>query len=191
MGAGIVLFVWLFVAAIGVACWLGALAIFVVGRRRQSRALIWAGGGSLALGSLIGVGIVGMAIYGFIWNSRPANVYQLSFGSAPSSDVIELQSKNFAFGDSGTTYLKFKAAPATIQKLTAKSWSVVKSADWQAQDLDNFLDDGAPDWWKPTKTGATQMYVTDNRFGNFAGENEVLVYDSATRQTHYAFVGID
>ena len=191
MGAGIVLFVWLFIAAIGIACWSGALAVFLVGRRRQSRVMMWAGGAPLALGSLLGLLLVGVTIREFVWNSRPANIYQLKFGVAPSPDVTELQSKNFAFADSATTFLKFKATPATIRDLTAKQWRALSNKDWQEEDFIEFRDNGAPDWWKPSKTRTTQMYVANERFGRFGLENEVLIYESATRQTYYAFVGID
>ena len=102
-----------------------------------------------------------------------------------------LQSRNFAFADSGTTFLKFRAAPATIAQLTGSPWQAVAGNAWQDADLNNFRHADAPLWWTPAKTQTAQMFVARNHFGSFAGENEVLIFDPANGQTYYAFVGID
>ena len=191
MGAGIVLFVWLFVAAIGATLWGGSLWLFIAGRRRQSTPMIWLGGVPLAFGSLIAIVTLVGTIYGFSWNRKPANIYEMSFGSAPTQDVTGLQSSFYNFADTGTTFLKFKAAPATIGQLTKKPWKSLKGKPWQNENFHFFKGENTPDWWKPSKTKNAQIFIATNRFKYFAGENEILVYETKTGQTYYAFIGID
>ena len=191
MGAAIVIWFWLFVLAVGATLWLGSLWLFVAGRRKQSATMIWLGGVPLAFGSLIAIATLLGAIYGFSWNHKPANIYEMSFGSAPTPDVTELQSKFYNFADTGTTFLKFKAAPATINKLTKKPWKSLQGKAWQDEDFYFFKGENTPDWWKPAKTQNTQIFIVSDRFKYFAGENEILVYETKTGQTYYAFIGID
>ena len=191
MGGGIVILFWLFIFAIGASLWLGSLWLFVAGRRRQSSAMTWLGGVPLAIGSLFAVMSLAGAIYGFIWNKQPANIYKMSFGSAPTQDVTALQSNLYSFADSGRTFLKFQAASATIDKLTKKPWKPLRGQPWQDEDFQFFQGSDTPTWWKPSKAKGTQIFVAENRFKYFASENEILIYEPQTGQTYYAFIGID
>jgi hypothetical protein len=191
MGAGFVLAFWLFLAAIYGCFWLMFLALFVSGRRKKSGLLTWLGGIPLALSTGFAVLCIGMMIYGLISVSKPANVYEISFGSQPPADVTNMQSSYYCFADTGTAFLKFNSPPVTVGKLTAKGWVRLTGQKLRAENFSNFTGEGTPSWWKPNKSKTTSVYAAENRFGNFAGEYEVLTYDAVTKQVHYAFIGID
>lgn len=133
--------------------------------------------------------------YGFFSTSRPANVYEIAFGSPPSADVINIKSSYYYFADTGITYLKFNASPSTISRLTAKGWTRLKGQglkDASASYNTNVSgEDETPNWYKPTVTKTTVIYTAKKRFGDFATEDETLIYDGATHEAYYDFLGID
>jgi hypothetical protein len=191
MSGGIALLGWLFLAAICGLFWLLFLALFVSGRRKKSRSLMWLGGVPLVISSGIATFCIGTMVYGLNSVSQPANVYELSFGSQPPADVKNLQSSYYSFADTGTTFLKFNASPSTIRTLTAQKWVRLTGQELQDERFSNFLSEATPSWWAPRKSKSTSVYTARNRFGGFAGESEVLTYDAATKQAHYAFIGVD
>lgn len=191
MGAGIVFLIWLFLAAIYGLFWLLFLVLSVSGRRKKSHLLTWIGGIPLALSTGFIVFCVGMLAYGFISMSKPANVYELSFGVQPPADVTNMQSSYWCFADTGTAFLKFNTSPRTVNKLTAKGWVRLTGQKLQEESFSNFLGAETPSWWKLSKSKSTLVYTAENRFRSFAGESEVLTYDANTKQVHYAFIGID
>lgn len=191
MGGGIVLLIWLFLAAIYGFFWLLFLTLFIAGRRKKSQLLTWLGGVPLLLSSSFAIFCVGTMAYGLISVSQPANVYAISFGSQPPADVTNMQSSYYCFADTGTTFLKFDTSPATFSKLTGKGWTRLSGQKLQDESFSFFEDEQTPIWWKPGKTKATIVYTAEKRFGNFAGEREVLTYDTVSKQAYYAYIGID
>jgi hypothetical protein len=92
MGGGVVLLFWLFVAAIYGIFWLLFLALFISGRRKKSPVLTWLGGIPLFCSTSFALLCAGTMVYGLVSVSKPANVYETSFGSQPPADVTNLQS---------------------------------------------------------------------------------------------------
>ncbi|MBW3635520.1 MAG: hypothetical protein KY445_03510 [Armatimonadetes bacterium] len=169
--------------------WLVSLVVFVLGRKRKSSLWSWLGGVPLGLFSVLALAVVGSILYGTYWNSNPANIYRLAFEKEPAPDVTVLQSYNYAFADTGITFLKFKAAPQTIAQLTKSPWRLIPRKD-RADALGNIPEE-KPTWWNPKISVETQVYLCSNRQKSFASENEILIYDPISRQTHYSFIGID
>lgn len=191
MGGGIVILVWLFLAAIYGLFWLLFLSLFIAGRRKKSHLLTWLGGVPLLLSSSFAVFCVGTMAYGLISVSKPANVYEISFGSQPPADVTNMQSSYYSFADTGTAFLKFNTSLTTVSKLTGKGWTRLSGQKLQDESFSFFTGEQTPNWWRPTKTKATIIYTAEKRSGNFASESEVLTYDTVSKQAYYAYIGID
>src|SRR3954454_4506826 len=54
------------------------------------------------------------------WQSRPEAVFKSDFGFAPPTDVRGLQGYTWALGDSGFSYVHFKAGPTTVNRVLAR-----------------------------------------------------------------------
>ena len=195
MSASFVILFWLFFVGIYGLFWLLFLLLFLSGRRNKSRARSCMGGVPFALSSGFALWCLGLVAHGLWSSSRPANVYKITFGVAPSADVTDIRSKYYYFADTGTTFLKFKASPSTIDKLTAKGWTRLKYQEQleahASDDANTPADDDTPNWFKPDLTESTVTYVSEHRIGDFASESETLTYNPATRLAYYDFVGID
>lgn len=189
MSAGFVLVIWLLIAAVYGSFCLLFFVLYAIGKKKGIHSLMWAGGIPFIASAGFAVFCLGLMGYGFYTTSRPATVYEMTFGSAPSSDVTNIQSNYYYFADTGTTFLKFKASPATIAKLTAKGWTRLNAQG--NQNAGPHTGTQTPEWYKPKITDTTVIYTAEKRIGDFASESETLVYDRVTKQAYYDFVGID
>ncbi|MEO6908395.1 MAG: hypothetical protein ABI210_10945 [Abditibacteriaceae bacterium] len=191
MGAGLVFFFWLILAGIYGFFWLIFLTLFIVGKIKKSRVLSWIGGVPLTLSTVFAVIFLGAIVCGIVYVSFPSNVYKMTFGTSPTVDVTGLRSHYWYFADSGVTYLKFKAAPTTIKKITAKTWHQLTGQKIDEENFNYTEDDDIPSWWHPKKTPSTQIYKNSSLPHDFAAEDEMLIYNPNTQQAYYEFEGID
>lgn len=186
---GILLILFLLAVA-PVVFWLGSLALFIVGRKRQSRLQSWLGGAAFALVS--GAGLWFIYLCAFPPPSDSTNVYRAAF-EAPSRDVTALQSSEDGFRDWSSAHLKFRAAPQTIERITAPGWRPIAAKDWK--DVGAFSrDEEAPKWWRPQSSPTTRVFYfyATKRLGHYSNmEDETLIYDAATHQAYYSYNGVD
>lgn len=155
------------------ALWTGVLFIFRVKRR-----------GFYTLLSLP----VFLVLLGswFLWQTRPAAVFKGSFGFAPPPDVMSLQSSHWFLGDSGIVYLRFKASPSTVQRITSQGLRPRASGS----PYPTFTNSTPPDWWRPRQSSVNEYIGSGTGLG-FSNEEAYLIYDPATGEVWYRFVGID
>ena len=113
--------------------------------------------------------------------------------------MTELRSSDDTFGDYSVVYLKFKASPATIQRLTAKGFGdgftgedlMGENSNWDSKGL-YYHGEDTPDWWRPQRTATTRVFYAEKRLGHFnTQENETLIYDAASYQAYYSYDGLD
>ncbi len=181
------MFLLLFLLLVYGLLWLVSLALLITGRTLKSQVLSWLGGlplGALTLGGFAAVALI-------FWPTNPTDVYEESFGIPPSSDVTQLQGRDYSWGDSGRAYLKFSAAPSTIQRITVKGWRHLSASEAQQETFSSFQQDDTPTWWKPVVGRSSVIYKASKRSGHFSSEYEILVYDESTRQTYYSYSGVD
>ena len=129
----------------------------------------------------------------YLYQNRPAAIYEYRFGFLPTSDVIILRSQDSYFADTGKTYLKFTANQNTINKIVNRGLT-------QGGGCNNTSD--LPGWWQPdpNKSLIYTGYFEESeqakekelfRVQDFASESECLYYDPETREAYYTFIGID
>src|ERR1700719_1989474 len=121
MGPVFVIFFWLLIAAVFGFFWVAGLVIFLIGRRKHSRLMIWLGGIPTVCLTLIAVAIGGLLGYGIIHVTNPRYVYKDAFGEPPSSDVSSIRSKVYSFADEGHVFLTFKAGLETFHRIVPKN----------------------------------------------------------------------
>jgi hypothetical protein len=119
------------------------------------------------------------------WQSRPAVVFQRSFGFSPSPDVSGLQSSWLALGDSGTVFLRFRCNPATVDRIASRGLRRTGMAGPGPAGTG----DAPPDWWRPPPDGVAYAGRFTGR--DFASEEEYLVHDPRTGDVYFRFIGID
>jgi hypothetical protein len=192
MGAGVVILIWLLIAAVFGVFWLGFLALFLIGRSRKSRLLKSLGGVPLLCSSVFALWFAGTAVYGFIYNQLPDNVYKSVFGFSPSADVTNIKSTYYYFADTGEFYLRFNASPQTINKIVRLGFTRHPRSELSPEDSSGLDDQGPPAWWKPVQTKSTRYYQARKRIGDFSTmEEEWLCYDASTQLAYYHYIGID
>lgn len=191
MGPVFSILLWLILAGIYGFFWLLFLSLFIVGKIKKSRMLSWIGGIPLLLSTTFAVFTLCTIIWGIFSVSKPANVYEITFGTPPPADVTDIQSHDWYFADSGLTYLKFKASPTTIKKLTTKDWHQLSGKKLDEVNFVYMVNDDKPLWWHPRKTSSSQIYKGSLHSHDFATVDEMLIYNPKTQQAYYRFVGID
>ena len=167
--------------------WIIALSFFIGGRRKGSRLQIWLSSGALALTSGLGICL----LYLYFAPSNPIIAYRVAFGVLPASDVTELRSNEDGFGDWEKVYLKFKASPETIERLTAKNWSEPVVKTLSREQVTGFGNQEVPSWWKPDEFDKVQSFDGTEPKKKFDEEYEELYYDSESRQAYYSYWGFD
>jgi len=176
-------FFWGIIALVFFGIWFATLIGFISSRFFKSKVVRW-------LGFLPFAGMTGYAIWlaaTLYYLSTPPKVFERTFGFAPTGDVREIQSQYWYFGDTGSTYLKFKAEPQTIQRIVK-----IGLDQRPIPEVNNYLSaESDPQWWQPQPGSITHFYMQANRLKDFASENEMLCYDERTQQAYYMFLGID
>ena len=175
---------WGIIAVVFGVIWLATLLVFIASRFIPSNGWRWAGFLPFAATTSCALWFVG-SIY---FLSTPPQVFKTSFGFAPTNDVREIKSKYWYFGDTGITYLKFKANPETIKRIV--TLGLVEAGSTPSQSSASIGDD-VPDWWRPESHSGTRIYTKSNRIRDFASEEEMLCYDETAQQAYYSFQGID
>ena len=174
-------------ALITLVGWIIALGFFIGGRRKGSRPQIWFSSGALALTSGLGICL----LYQCFAPSNPTIAYRVAFGVLPASDVTELRSDEDGFGDWEKVYLKFKASPETIKRLTAKNWSEPVVKTLSREQITGFGNQKVPSWWRPDEFDKVQSFDGIEPKKKFDEEYEELYYDSESRQAYYSYLGFD
>ncbi|MEM1213893.1 MAG: hypothetical protein AAGI68_16515 [Planctomycetota bacterium] len=121
----------------------------------------------------------------YMWMTRPAAVFEMTFGFPPTNSVRQLESSQFILGDSGERHLRFQADPAVGQRIVA-------SRTWQRVDTFNDHDADAPSWWRPSSGPSVELYqaeLTGEQFGTI--EMAFLWFDPTTGDVWYWWYGID
>lgn len=168
--------------------WFGALALLVKGRRKQSRWQAWLGGAGMALIPLPGIWL----LYLFLAPPNPAIAYKDAFGAAPSSDVTELRSSEDGFADWSTVYLKFKASPATIERLTTRGWKKYGEVIQSEKDKAESRTEEMPGWWNLGDADKIQVFSAQKRRKDFSTQSdESLYYDPKKGEAFYSYEGMD
>ena len=159
--------------AVFLAVWIGALFVF-----RVRHKVLW---------SLPSLPVFVLLLYTCsLLLSRPSTPFKDSFGFAPPPDVTILQSFEEGFGDYGITYLHFKANPATVQRIVSKGMVQVGPTTATPSSTNST----PPDWWQPPDK-SVEKFIGSIGKRNFAREEDYLVYDPATGDVWYRFMGID
>jgi hypothetical protein len=118
------------------------------------------------------------------WQARPESVFKSNFGFAPPADVRGLQGYTWALGDSGVSYLHFKAGPATVKRVLARGLAP-----------GNLISIGGgdppPSWWNPPTSPPAQRFEATFTGRSFSSEMEILLYDPTTGDIWFQFFGVD
>src|SRR5678809_584495 len=63
---------------------------------------------------------LGLAVAFWFYSTRSTAVFAEAFGFPVTTDVRDLQSDRFLVGQSGRLYLRFHAAPTTVERVIAR-----------------------------------------------------------------------
>jgi hypothetical protein len=130
----------------------------------------------LVVGLLVGVGF---------YVTRPAGVYEDTFGSPPPAGVTDIESSAWVMGDSGTVYLRFKVSgPGQVQVLTQGYQSHASSLVGVPQVMGN-----VPSWWTPPS--GCVIYSSQKVEKGFSSESRLIYYDPVGGEVYFCFSGID
>jgi|GEM_PF-1374785 len=150
---------------------------------------------------LIGLGIVSMAFYDLIYDPiaslNPRRVFKKAFDQAPGSQVSEIQSSYYRFGDSCDFTLRFKTNEAEFRRLASariepRSFEQIKNVD-QIQYETHSLD---LSWWD-FKLDKKWIYFHERRSSAVEGgkgyteETEYCAYDPFKGVGYYRYIGVD
>ncbi len=193
--AGAALFVLFIIAAIAGFIWLVALAVFIIGLVKPSRAMRWIGGVPLAGIPLLGLAFAGLMIWAVVYSASPACAYHGVFHEDPTPAISMLQGESSGFGDFSETHLSFKTDRAAFDRLRSKDLMKASPAEYRSL-LDSFLNSSpAMAGRKPDETWDIYFRRSDPTNGEhgkvFASETELMGYDPATGMVVYWFLGID
>ena len=192
MGPGFVILIWLFIAGVFGSFWIAALVIFLIGRRKRSRLMMWSGGIPVVCLTTMALGIAGLFGYGIIRVTNPRYVYKDSFGEPPSTDVSRIRSKVYSFADEAHVFLTFKATPETVHRIVPKTLRRVSYGEYGRKMPGNNL--VPPSWWKAPNESTSEIYLLATDFGEgkrFATETILVSYDNETKTVMYFYLGID
>jgi hypothetical protein len=162
--------------------WLGSLALMVYGLQRRSVPLAGASGLVFGVLSLIAIAYGVLAFDA----GRPPVVFKQFFGFEPTPDVADLQSEYFSMGDAGHAFLRFRASPATVERIVRqRGLEEVPDSFFPHSNLQ------PPEWWTPPTGAKTLRYGGEFTGREFYSEGEVLIYDQLTNTVYYHYIGID
>ena len=188
MGPAFVILFWGIVAVIFGVLWLALFSALVIGVRKRIRWLKWLAGVPLTLLSFAASTIILLVGYGIYLSFQPEEAFQTAFGQRPPASIDKLQSKNWAFADSGSIHLRFECPPETLASLVSSNFTTAS----RATIVDKLQTDQFPSWWTlPPETNEVVFYLCENCKDQFSFENEILVYNRDTRTALYYYLGID
>jgi hypothetical protein len=191
MGAGFVILVWLIVAVVLGALWLGTLVLFIVAWKKRWRVLKWFSGIGVVGGVVVALTIAGLLTYGLIRTSVPKYVFTDTFHAKPTKSIRDIKSKVFWFADTGSVHLCFRTDVSTFRGLVPKDLPKVTKTEFE----EGWHESGEhPSWWRPLVSDSDEIYFQATEVGkgkNFATETTWMVYDSQQQIGCYRFLGID
>jgi hypothetical protein len=192
MGPLFVILIWLFLAGMFSAFWVGAFLLFNSGRRRKSRIATWTGGVLLVCITLPVIAAVGLVANSYARRNNPRLHYADIFHERPTTDVKDLRNESSSLADSEHTFMRFKTSPETFHRIVPKHMKKIGYRDYQKERPgDNLV---VPSWWRSPTENTTEIYLFVPDWGSgrrFASESELLTYDAATKTVMYFFIGID
>jgi hypothetical protein len=188
MGPAFVIFFWGIIALIFGIIWLALFSALIIGFRKGIWWLKWLAGVPLTLLSLAAFGFILVVGHSIYLSFQPEVAFQTAFGQLPPASVAELQSKNWAFADSGSIHLRFECPPETFTSLVSSNFTTAS----RATIVDKLQPDSFPHWWTlPAETNQVVFYLCENCKDQFSFENEFLIYDQSTQTALYYYLGID
>ena len=175
---------------------MGLVVLSIVGWRKRVAWLKW-GAGLTALGmAVLGCLAVGLLGYGIYWSSRPANVFQETFGESPSAAVSDVQSRLYWFADNGEVRLRFHTTSEEFDRLVPPDLMAIP-ADLLRKKV-GYSSGSQPEWWsfqfEPSWRYHWREHTHEARAlgkKGFYWELEIYAYDPATKTAYYRFSGID
>lgn len=183
MGIGIALLLWATVGGF-------VLAAYLLLSRLQERSPIFATlKDVVAAGTAVVIPLALWVIVNFALNLFPHHVFKSSFGFPAPPDVADLRGERSAFGDGGTTYLRFRAGERTVRRIIEKGFVEVDVVSGR-QSVGQLLE-FAPGYWRPSEGSATRFYESTRFDENFSSSAALLVYDEASGVAHFYWSGID
>jgi hypothetical protein len=192
MGPLFVLLFWLIIAGIFGTFWLVGLIIFIIGKRKNSKLMMWFGGTPVVFLTAIAVAGVGLVGYGMIRATNPRYVFKDTFGEPPSKDVTEIKSKVYGFADEAQVFLTFKAEPETVHRIILKDLAKITYQQYEREMPGTNIN--PPRWWRRPTISTSDIYFSSPNFGDgkrFASETTLLTYDENSRTVMYFYIGID
>ncbi|MBO0861113.1 MAG: hypothetical protein J2P21_22040 [Chloracidobacterium sp.] len=184
MGIGFVLMFWALIGGVVMALY---LPLSRLGRRYPfaddtKRALVFFSAVADIAGAIL-------FIVNIVRNSSPSLVFESSFGFSPTSDVKELEGGRSIFGDSGETFLRFRASRQTIQ-------SIVAGRRLYEIDENMFMsqaphDSASQSYWKPFDGKPTLFYESQRFDDSFGSSSAILCYDESAGVAHFYWIGVD
>ncbi len=192
MGPLCVILFWLLIASIFGIFWVPALVVFIIGKRRRSKLLMWLGGTPMVFLTAIAVAIVGLIGFGIIRATNPRYVFKDTFGEPPSGDVTEIKSKVYGFADEAYVFLTFKAAPETVHRIIPKDLKKLAYEQYEREMPGTNIT--PPSWWRRPTATTSEIYLFSPNFGDgkrFASETTLMTYDQNTQTVMYFYIGID
>jgi len=109
--------------------------------------------------------------------------YQFEFNEIPSSDVNSILSKQIVVGDAVRSWLKFNAAPATVERLLTKGFVVTDK-----QSMDNDTNGAnAPSWWNIDENIEFYQYQGWNK--DYPNSVAYIAYDTGRGIVYFCHSG--
>jgi hypothetical protein len=183
MGIGIVALFWAFVGAFLLA---GYLLLALLGKRfptaTRLKDVLVAGAAAVVITVALILGIT------FALNLIPGHVFRSSFGFSPTSDVLDLRGRKFTFGDSGDTYLRFRASKETVNRILDSRFLELRQDEIRGYGFP--WKDSAPSYWQPPN-GASVHFFHATQFDDSFGSSEAFLNDESTGSVHFYWIGVD
>ena len=194
MGLGCVLFLWGILAAIALAVAATGAAIFFGSTAFRSKlgmaagGLIGAGGAVAAIGAILF--IAGWLFWG-MWphETTSRDAFEDAFDFAAGAEVTQIRSRTSSSTDSHEQFLRFHAPPPTIAIIVRTRFQRSLVEDCRQQWLQQ--KDNAPAWWTPSVTPQAECFIADPFDDRLRSNSAWLLYDPATSQAHFHYLGID
>jgi hypothetical protein len=181
VGIGCVFVFWSLVGCVLLAVF---FALHFVGKRIPIAALFKKV--MLAAICAIAIPVALIGVTGYALDFLPSHVFRSSFGFAPTSDVVELKGRKFAFGDSADAYLRFRANKVTVDRIIGDRFEEVSSEQRGSNGFEN-----APDYWQPPRGRTMRFYHSSQLNDGFGWNQAVLAYDEQTGTVYFYWTGVD
>jgi hypothetical protein len=187
---GLSLIFWLTIALFfGAACAV-CIGLLLLGRRRKSRFLKWAGGVPLMILTGLLLLLVGAIVKDRIRMAMPRFVFEDELGRPPPASVTGLQSEVNPGWDSRTVHLKFHCPPEELSKLIPDRLRRLKVREYTSYECIK-PDTPHPDWWTVDLKADLEVHGLQEEQGTHLFEERILIHDPSSGVVHYYATWID